>query len=136
MRRLFKQKNDSSGFSLIEVLVALTILAIAFGAIVKVFSSILVSTRKTEEYTHAVLFAESQIDLLGNSSYDIAESLANDPQGKYQVTTYVEPYLQEQDFIVQTQWKPHLVTVEVKWGDAQGEKSKSLSLTTLRLLKN
>lgn len=52
----------SGGFSLLEVLIALAILGVSVVSVFQLFSITLRSTKKTEDYTRALLYAQSLLD--------------------------------------------------------------------------
>jgi prepilin-type N-terminal cleavage/methylation domain-containing protein len=54
-----RERRGSGGFSLIEVIVALAILGIALVSLVELFSVSLRSTKKSADYTTALIYARS-----------------------------------------------------------------------------
>lgn len=54
--------HRSSGFSLMEVMVALAIMSVSLVAIFQLYSLALRSIKKADDYTHAVLYARSMMD--------------------------------------------------------------------------
>lgn len=60
MRSPVRRKSD--GFSLLEVIIALALLGIALVSLVELFSISLRSTRKSSEYTTALIYARSLMD--------------------------------------------------------------------------
>lgn len=52
----------SDGFSLLEVLIALAILGVSVVSVFQLFSITLRSTKKAEDYTRALLYAQSLLD--------------------------------------------------------------------------
>ncbi|MBA4371440.1 MAG: hypothetical protein C0402_01115 [Thermodesulfovibrio sp.] len=52
----------SGGFSLLEVLIALAILGVSVVSVFQLFSITLRSTKKAEDYTRALLYAQSLLD--------------------------------------------------------------------------
>jgi general secretion pathway protein I len=59
---LSSERPKSSGFSLLEVMVALAILGVAVVAIFQLFSITLRSTKKADDYTKAIFYARSVLD--------------------------------------------------------------------------
>ncbi len=59
--------NNTKGFTLIEVLVAFSILSLTLAAIFSLLSSSSRSTRVADEYSRAVVWAESKLAQLGVS---------------------------------------------------------------------
>lgn len=60
-------KNEQLGYTLLEVLVAFTILATALPILFRIFSTGVSNINSASEYSHAVLIAESKIDALGRA---------------------------------------------------------------------
>jgi general secretion pathway protein I len=56
--------NRAAGFTLLEILVALTLFAIVGGALLGLFQSGLRATSASSEYTHAALLARSKLNEL------------------------------------------------------------------------
>jgi general secretion pathway protein I len=56
------EHRKSSGFSLIEVMVALAILGVAVVAVFQLFSITLRATKKADDYTKAIFYARSALD--------------------------------------------------------------------------
>ena len=62
-------KNACRGFTLLEVLVALTLLSISLVAIFELFSADLRGIAKSDDYSHAVIMAESKMrEILDNNA--------------------------------------------------------------------
>ncbi len=57
--------SEQSGFTLLEVLVAFTLLAVFFGALFQVFAGGLALTRSGETQSHAALLAKSKLSEFG-----------------------------------------------------------------------
>ena len=65
MRRRIAGRDE--GFTLIEVLVAFTIVTILLGAAMRLFSNGLFATQQTRTYSEALLAAESSLDEIGSA---------------------------------------------------------------------
>lgn len=55
----------SRGFTLIEILAAFLVFALSFAVIMQIMSSSLRNTRVAGDLTHAALYAQSKMDMLG-----------------------------------------------------------------------
>ncbi len=129
MRR--RQRRSSSGFTLLETLVAFAILAIFMTALLQVFGTGLRSLNAADAQAIAMLQARSKLAEVGPLI-----SLTDGPQsGDFEngSTWRLEPRLYEVSATpanTQTaaQAVPYEVEVTVSWGEG-----KSLSLKTLRL---
>jgi len=61
-----RQRAATRGFTLIEILIAFAILAVALAALLRAFSSGLQATTKAERYGAAVLLARSVLERVGS----------------------------------------------------------------------
>lgn len=121
------------GFSLLEILVAFSILAISLGVLLNIFSTGLRSAIVSDEYIHAVTIAESLLSKAGiestleqNESHGIEEE-------KYSWSINIESYLDDAIDFEKSPVTPYKITVTVSWQEVQEE--RSINLTTLRLAK-
>jgi general secretion pathway protein I len=58
-------RNRQGGFSLIEMVAAFLVFAIAIGVLMQILTSSMHSTRQSNAYTMAALWAESKLDTIG-----------------------------------------------------------------------
>jgi general secretion pathway protein I len=58
-------RNRQAGFSLIEMIAAFLVFAIAIGILMQILTSSMHSTRASNAYTMAALWAESKLDTIG-----------------------------------------------------------------------
>ena len=121
----------SAGFTLIEVLVALTIFAVAFAVLLRVFSTSLSHAGEAQNEAAASSLAQT---LLADSAAEgevTDGDRSGDFAGGFRWQLHVEPYGTEAD---RRAWAmlAKRVTAVVTWSD--GGRERSLSLSTLRLL--
>lgn len=119
------------GFTLLEVIVAFAIVALALSAIFQIFSTGLRSSVVTENYNMATLLADSKLAGIG-----IEEPLeAGDQSGTFdngfRWEANIRPYDDGGSTFTPGEIQAFEVTVTVKWGGVVRE--RSLSLATLRL---
>ena len=131
--------NRSAGFSLLEVLAAFVILALVATALFQLFSGSLANASAAEEWSRALLLAESQLDLAA-STQPLKESTerGNDSTGSIRWETRVvaysppdtSPELERAAELLGTRLLR--VTTEVTFpGAVKGE--RTLSLSTIKL---
>lgn len=119
------------GFSLLEVLVAFTILAMLLGVLFQVFSGGLHAARAGDGYTRATVIAQSRLAAVGVAQPLRAGVFSGTTDDAYHwrvtVSTYVDDQLPAEDSLLQ----PMTVNVEVFWED--GGTPRGVSLTSMLL---
>lgn len=129
------QPNNQKGFSLLEILIAFSILAISLGILLKIFSAGINTAVVAEDYTAAVQIAESLMAKTGLESPLQAGEDSGTENDKYEWQVLVTPYLFNPDnldemTITTTLFK---VKVIVNW-DIEKTKRRQIELTTLKLV--
>jgi general secretion pathway protein I len=138
MSRLRTQRRKSgrvprqSGFSLLEVLVAFSILALALGVLLQAFSTGVRGVTQSGLYSRAMLLAESKLAQAGRDEalYEGEHSGEFDDIFRWRVA--VIPYEAEDMDPRKLSLDPVAVTVEVEWDE--GDRTPRIALTGLRLL--
>lgn len=124
--------SNCAGFSLLEVVVAFAILALALGTLYQIFSSTARRAVLVQEYSHAVLLADSRLTQIGTVDVMKTGIDAGEFDEQYRWRQRVEPYpLPEGATDRPSPLVPYRVTVEVQWGQDEGQ--RSIALTTVRL---
>jgi general secretion pathway protein I len=126
---------SEKGFTLIEVLVALTILALALTIIFGGLSDGLRGKQAAANYQRATTLAESKLSAMGVED-ELQEGQSKgqfDQQFRWEaiVTPYHEEGRNESSQPTGATARPLVLTVTVLWGDKG--KEKSVSLSTLHL---
>lgn len=85
--------NRQSGFSLIEVVLAFTVFALIFGAIMQIMNRSMYNTRASHEFTQAALLAQSKLDVIGLEEYLEPGVTSGEFDDKYSWELTVEPYI-------------------------------------------
>lgn len=103
------------GFTLLEILVAFTILALVGSALLQLFQSGLKNLALTEEYTYATLLARSKLNELETSDNPFQIDINNEPDNKYQVEVKIEPY-EDEALAPDPPLQPFLAKLTIQWG--------------------
>lgn len=132
---MLRLRNKHQGFSLLEILVAFSILTVSLGIVLKIFSTGITTAQVTGDYTTAVQIAKNLLDTTGNKSPLKAGEISGSENKFYhwRVTvspkTFSSPELDLRDLPV-TLFE---VTVHVKWGEDIKTHDRVVKLTTLKL---
>jgi len=125
-------RRRSAGYSLIEVLVAMVILALSLTVLLRIFSAGLRNISVADEYTRALLIARTQLDAAGLSSPLAAGSTTGIAAQKFRWTQTVEDYVPFADTTTLDLPLPAFtVTIDVEWPHASSV--RHVSLSTIRL---
>ena len=123
------------GFTLLEVLVAFAVLAVALGVAFEIFATGLRGARSADALTRAVLIAESRLARVGvETELTPGESEGETDDGtRWRIEIHDQPAEYSDDERVVTPSLPVLldIIVTVSWGDAAGR--QSFVLRTSRL---
>jgi general secretion pathway protein I len=123
------------GFSLLEILIAFSILALSLGILLKIFSGGVNTAVVAEDYTIAVQIAESLIAKTG-SEIPLKDHQSNgDENEKYHWSLAISPFSLDGEGIEPKNSAAELykVNATVNWGDGAGEE-RQIKLTTLKLV--
>jgi len=117
-------RQHNSGYTLIEVLVAMVILALALGALLRIFSGGLRNISVSDDYTRAVLIAKTQLHSAAALVPLATGSSAGIAGEKFKWTRTVEnyPYSANSNLPLNA----YTVTVDVEWPHAKSERHVQL----------
>lgn len=119
------------GFSLLEVMVAFTILAMLLGALFQVFSGGMHAARSGDRHTRATVIAQSRLAALG-VEYALVEGVTSGSvDDDYHWRLTIAPYTDDRLPAAGALMQPLIVNVEVFW--EEGGAPQSVSLTSMRL---
>lgn len=125
--------SSAHGFSLLEVLVAFSLMAMTLGVLFQVFSGGLRLAAQSEGYSIALRLAQNQL-----AEAETVEVLRpGETEGRFELETFrwrqwVEPYDWAEPSAMQAApVEAYWVTVEVFWGD---RRPRSVSLSTVFLV--
>lgn len=123
------------GFTLLEVVVSLAILALCLSVLLRIFSQTAGSTRIADDYYQAVQIAERELARHASQPGRALTERGDDDDyffWQVRIEEYRQPQLQglPASIDLERTWDLYQVEVEVNWG---GFRSRSLVLSTLRL---
>jgi general secretion pathway protein I len=125
--------SNCKGFSLLEVLVAFTVLALALGVIFPLFATVSASARMSESYGQALLIAESRMAVLSAAtSLDLRDQVGQ--EGSFTWHGKVSDYATGEPSPVVAGMLPRQLDVRVSWVD--GTHERAVTLTSVRLSSN
>jgi general secretion pathway protein I len=129
------QVNKQKGFSLLEILIAFSILALSLGILLKIFSAGVNTAVVAEDYTAAVQIAESLMAKTGVATPLQANQSSGLENEKYHWLVEISPFEFNPENIDTTTIKAVLfkVKVIVSWGDDNAN-DRRVELTTLKLI--
>ncbi|RLA51457.1 MAG: general secretion pathway protein GspH [Gammaproteobacteria bacterium] len=132
------RERYNRGFSLLEVIVALSILTICVTVLMRVFSGAVLATRTTSGYYTALEVAESRLAGLVVERNPLGTGFGETEEG-YRWRTRVTEYIPDPDNLLfagnayvefENKFVPYYFQVEVEWGD---RRARHLELSTIRL---
>jgi general secretion pathway protein I len=128
------QLNKQQGFSLLEILIAFSILALSLGILLKIFSAGVNTAEVAEDYTAAVQIAESLLAKAGVETPLQAGQDSGLENEKYNWQVTVSPFAFNPENIDPSTIPAVLfkVKVTVSWGDDNAN-DRLVELTTLKL---
>lgn len=121
------------GFSLLEVLVAFSIFSLSLGVIFQIYSTGARSTVLSDEYSRAVIVAQSKLAGIGIDELSDNGESSGVENNKYHWNTYIRT--PDDDYgTLETKFRivKREVEVEVSW-DSLG-KTRSIKLSTLKMI--
>jgi general secretion pathway protein I len=127
--------NKQRGFSLLEILIAFSILALSLGILLKIFSAGVNTAGVAEEYNAAVQIAESIMARTGVEAPLQQGEATGTENEKYYWRVSVNPFQFTAENLDVTTIAAVLyrVKVVVSWGDDPGTDSRQVELVTLKL---
>jgi general secretion pathway protein I len=127
--------TKQQGFSLLEILIAFSILALSLGILLKIFSGGVNTAVVAEDYTVAIEIAESLMAKTGSEIPLNDHQSSGQENDKYQWSLTVSPFFLSGEGIDPKNAPAQLykVNVTVNWGDGEND-DRQIQLTTLKLV--
>ena len=123
--------HTQGGFSLLEVLVAFSVLALSLGVLLEIFSTALRGVGLSEQYSEAAFLAESRLASVGVDIPLESGALESGEEQGYRWEVNVAPYTGEDLETRPGYREPLVVQVLVSWQDFGRE--RRVFAQTLRL---
>ena len=129
-RSAITPRHRQDGFSLLEVLVAFSILALTLGVLMQVFSQALGTTVLSGAYSRAAALAEARLDAVGVDIPLQPGTYSGEPEDGMEWQVAIAPY-----DLGQTGWQaplqPYMVTATAGWEESG--RRREVTLSTIRL---
>lgn len=131
MTSVGQQTDDEAGFTLVEVIFALAILALSLSVLLSVISNGIRQTDRAQGLAQAGLLAQSLLAKVGTEVPIQEGGTAGESPGGFRWQVLIEPYGDAAD---REGWPvaAYAVSIEVRWGEPSQE--RLVTLTTLRLV--
>jgi len=128
--------NRQRGFSLLEILIAFSILALSLGILLKIFSAGINNAGVAEEYTAAVQVAESLMAETGAEAPLKPHQATGLEHDKYHWQVSVSPFQFSAENLDVTTITAELfkIKVVVSWGEGAKAARRQVELITLKLV--
>ena len=146
-----KRNNDSAGFTLLEVMVAVAILAVGLVSLFQLFSGSLRSAKVSADYTKAVIGAQKKMDEIlgclyaedfekmdraGDFESEEGENLLEGYRWEFTDEEYTVPELEEEwseeNHLEEKKFMLKKIIMRIMWQSGMNE--KKLELVTLKML--
>jgi len=130
-RRILGERSKQIGFTLLETLVALSVLAVSLGVTYQVFSSALRGSTLADDYAQASMFADSHLAEIGKSVNTLSRVTEGSYNVRYRWKLVIVPLDQTNSRSVVETVKRYQITLNVYWKSGSGQ--RSISAKTFRL---
>ena len=125
--------STSAGFTLLEVLVSMAILAICLTVIMQLFSGGLKSGHLSEEYIRAVFLAREKMEEVLVQKEIASGAEEGESEAGYRWVVKIHPEEETEEVVPKLPFGLFDIQVSVMW--REGERTKSFTLHTLKIAK-
>ena len=127
-----ERRLRTNGFTLLEVLVALSILAMSYGVILQIFGGAAQKASLSGDYRRAMIIAESKIDYVAANAGRVNVADTGTVGDKFDWQVSIVPTDEYSIEGMPSRYTPVVINVDVRWENAPGQ-TKSVSVSTIRL---
>ncbi len=122
-------RRSSSGFTLLEILVAFVMMALVIGTLLRLYGTAMRNVALSSEYSYAIQVAESRLELVGTAIPVEEGSSSGEEKGTgYRWVIRISPIeLDEEQELLSLPIQPYQVVVTVSWPNDNGQGEFSLS---------
>lgn len=128
--------NKQQGFSLLEILIAFSILALSLGILLNIFSGGINTAMVAEDYTNAVQIAESLMAKVGSELPIKNHQSSGNQNKKYHWQLSISPFTMSNEKVDPKNIPAELfkVKVTVAWSeDVEGRSQRQIQIATLKI---
>jgi prepilin-type N-terminal cleavage/methylation domain-containing protein len=122
--------DNSRGFSLIEMLIAVAIASVVLTGVMRLFSTSLAGASRADAYAQATLLAQSKLEAMGGTILTTVSD-AEGSEGSFRWRSSIHRYGDPTAGLGASYLLPYEVAVSVSWIETGRE--RSLTLRSLRL---
>jgi general secretion pathway protein I len=126
---------SNCGFTLIEILVAISILGISLVVVLQLFSGALKSSRVSDEYTRAVFYAQETMEEILLRTELTSGVEEGDFDNDYRWRAEIVRMEQIEEEASKLPFDTFQILVDVSWGRVTEGKGKHFQLSTLKVVK-
>ena len=121
------------GFTLLEVLVAMSVLSISLVVVLQLFSGGLKASRLSDEYTRGIFYAREKLDEILLAE-DLTTGVINGEfDGGFQWRAEAQPLDIPESAGLKLPFQAFNITVDVGW--KEGKREKHFSVSTIKLVE-
>jgi len=154
VKKFYHQARETEGgFTLLEIMVAIAIMAVGLVTVIQLFSGALRSARLSEDYSRAVIGAKKKMDyLLSVRNLEDFDEIEKSGQFEesfldgyswyiealklYNLPEELKRDIEDQGYIIEDlEWKLYEIAVVVSWGGQAG-REKKVRFVTLKLFRD